>query len=339
MHNQPRLEQVRGMFKGIDGAAGQGVSQAKENKDVPPPEIRHMQTITNQPAQNESPTWPHVFAFALRMEAKLAKNRHKGDRSGWLKDSPHSLWDRIGDESQELFEALEGDNVEAVWNESADVANFAMMVADSFTASREKTKEVYPSTTQPPAQDDFVPAMEKAIDRYFAETPPEKIAADIKDAEGNGLHPLINRGSKSIAAGAAFELFMAWADRPTNAARVTEWMEPFFELAITTALAAQAGEVEKEQARWQDEIYKMLCRVCPEAQIDGGGCDSGDPLDLTISEVAQGLNHWEERFHAAETDRNALRQQLAQVKAELDAAKKLTSEASIKHVIDKNLAR
>lgn len=31
--------------------------------------------------------------------------------------------------------------------------------------------------------ENFVPEMEQAIDRYFAETSPEKIAQDIKDAE------------------------------------------------------------------------------------------------------------------------------------------------------------
>lgn len=89
----------------------------------------------NEP-EKDSPTWPYVLAFAKRMEAKLAKNRHKGDREGWLKDHPLSLCARIGDESRELYEAIEGtESAEVVSNEAADVANFAMMVADSYSYS------------------------------------------------------------------------------------------------------------------------------------------------------------------------------------------------------------
>lgn len=61
-----------------------------------------------------------------------------------------------------------------------------------------------------------------------------------------------------------------------------------------------AGEVEKkdaeleaEQGRWQDAIYKLVCGLAPEADIDGGGCDSGDPLDLTLDEIGQGFSYWD----------------------------------------------
>ncbi len=87
----------------------------------------------------DSPTWPHVLAFALRMEAKLAKNRHKGDRDGWLKDHPWNLVERVLDETVELqqcFTAIGAHTVnltrtpEETADECADVANFCMMVAD-----------------------------------------------------------------------------------------------------------------------------------------------------------------------------------------------------------------
>jgi NTP pyrophosphatase (non-canonical NTP hydrolase) len=66
------------------------------------------------------------------MEAKLAKNRHKGDRNGWLKDDALSLWNRLDQESCELLSALKDPDAtfEQMANEAADVANFAMMVAD-----------------------------------------------------------------------------------------------------------------------------------------------------------------------------------------------------------------
>lgn len=100
--------------------------------------------ITRAPSpegESGSPTWPIVLAFAKRMEAKLAKNRHKGDREGWLKDHPQALWSRIDDEHLELYEAIGGNDPEAVWKEAADVANFAMMVADSFAALNPERKE------------------------------------------------------------------------------------------------------------------------------------------------------------------------------------------------------
>ena len=84
-------------------------------------------------AQTSSPTWPLVLAFAHEMERKLAQNRHKGDRSGWLHVSPESLIERIGDEFGELCEAVDRrDPSQHVYDEAADVANFAMMVADSY---------------------------------------------------------------------------------------------------------------------------------------------------------------------------------------------------------------
>jgi len=87
----------------------------------------------------DSPTWPHVLAFALRMEAKLAKNRHKGDRNGWLKDHPWNLVERVLDETVEVQECFATDGAGETWlvktpeetaDECADVANFCMMVAD-----------------------------------------------------------------------------------------------------------------------------------------------------------------------------------------------------------------
>lgn len=78
-----------------------------------------------------SPTWKYVLKFAVRMEQKLAKNRHKGNRENWLKDSPSALMDRAREELKELDEALDQwTSDEAIQNECADVANFAMMISD-----------------------------------------------------------------------------------------------------------------------------------------------------------------------------------------------------------------
>lgn len=78
----------------------------------------------------ESRTLPVVLAFARRMEAKLAKNRHKGDRGGWLKDTPSALLRRLKVETNELEKAIQSNSCGDIANEAADVANFAMMIAD-----------------------------------------------------------------------------------------------------------------------------------------------------------------------------------------------------------------
>jgi hypothetical protein len=46
--------------------------------------------------------------------------------------------------------------------------------------------------------------------------------------------------------------------------------------------------VDKEQARWQKSIYDLARKhaIAPD-DIDGSGCDSGDPLDLTLAEIGQ----------------------------------------------------
>src|SRR6478609_5927376 len=116
------------------------------------PEPKSMQTDT-QKSQTlaaldsmrllaDSPTLLYVLQFACRMEAKLAKNRRKGDRSGWIKDHPWNLVERILDETVEVQECFATDGAGETWlvktpeqtaDECADVANFCMMVADRVT--------------------------------------------------------------------------------------------------------------------------------------------------------------------------------------------------------------
>lgn len=104
--------------------------------------VKDAKAALNRPdVSTPSPTWPHVLKFAQRMEAKLALNRHKGDREGWLNDHPWNLVERLLDETVELQECfhvgadgIDCTNCEKTANEAADVANFAMMVADRVTA-------------------------------------------------------------------------------------------------------------------------------------------------------------------------------------------------------------
>ena len=90
---------------------------------------------------------PEVAAFALLMEAKLRENDHKG---GWRRCTTTYLSRRLGNELEELRavvsafnkadSACDGEAVEvlalAVGREAADVANFAMMLADLCDALR-----------------------------------------------------------------------------------------------------------------------------------------------------------------------------------------------------------
>lgn len=80
---------------------------------------------------------PSVEKFAQAMEEKLRK--HDADRgpSGWSGDGVERLFDRLSDESNELFDAIYvDDSADEVMSEATDVGNFAMMIFDE----AEKTK-------------------------------------------------------------------------------------------------------------------------------------------------------------------------------------------------------
>ena len=85
---------------------------------------------------------PEVRAFAHLMEAQLRANDWKG---GWKNEDASDLFPRISEEADELWQAMvrhnkrlswgdawvmETDTAERIGREAADVANFAMMIAD-----------------------------------------------------------------------------------------------------------------------------------------------------------------------------------------------------------------
>ena len=84
----------------------------------------------------DSPTSKYVLAFAELMEYKLSKNRHKGDREGWRNLSYAQLLKFLHQEVTELDNVISNDLSpwpefqRKVKLEAADVANFAMMIAD-----------------------------------------------------------------------------------------------------------------------------------------------------------------------------------------------------------------
>lgn len=93
------------------------------------------------------------------------------------------------------------------------------------------------------------------------------------------------------------------------------WMDKAEQLERELAAQREAREKaeETEQARWQEAIYDLCCKRCPDASIDGKGCDSGDPLDFSLAEIGQALCHWIDRAEQAEA-------RLAEAMSALDAA-------------------
>ncbi len=73
--------------------------------------------------------------FAEQMEAKLQKH---DDRGGWHQCEQGWLLVRLTDEAVELMEAIKKSDREAVISEAADVANFAMMIADKARSAEGK---------------------------------------------------------------------------------------------------------------------------------------------------------------------------------------------------------
>lgn len=71
---------------------------------------------------------PEVQWFAKQMEAKLRANDHKRH---WSECHPDYLIHRLYQEAGELWRAIEQKKpAHEVIQEAADVANFAMMIAD-----------------------------------------------------------------------------------------------------------------------------------------------------------------------------------------------------------------
>lgn len=74
-----------------------------------------------------SPVRVQVRRMSLLMELKLRKNDFKG---GWANVPAHKLLDLLEAEVKELREAVESGDPLDIAQECADVANYAMMVAD-----------------------------------------------------------------------------------------------------------------------------------------------------------------------------------------------------------------
>lgn len=65
------------------------------------------------------------------------------------------------------------------------------------------------------------------------------------------------------------------------------------------ALEAEREAHGAEIRRWQDAIRDKLLSQCPQANIDGAGCDSGDPLEFTLTEINQAFTHLDNKAYDA----------------------------------------
>lgn len=69
-----------------------------------------------------------IKTLVSNMVIKLEKNNHKG---GWNSCNNTFLMNRMREELVELTDAISRRDLEHIINEAADVANFAMMIADN----------------------------------------------------------------------------------------------------------------------------------------------------------------------------------------------------------------
>ncbi|MGE5572976.1 MAG: hypothetical protein ACM3ZU_08170 [Bacteroidota bacterium] len=76
---------------------------------------------------------PALSEFAVYMEHKLRRNDHKPD---WRTCSLAYLRGRLNQELAELDEAVQSGDPYRIYDECADVANFAMMIADRAKSNR-----------------------------------------------------------------------------------------------------------------------------------------------------------------------------------------------------------
>ena len=112
------LEDIRYQVQQSDHPAGLGILAT----------INQALSTTTEPTRAERVREP-VAWFAQQMEAKLRENDHKG---GWQNCSWDWLVERIYRETKELWIEVGRVDIEPkrIIREAADVANFAMMIAD-----------------------------------------------------------------------------------------------------------------------------------------------------------------------------------------------------------------
>lgn len=80
---------------------------------------------------------PVVTCFAEEMEEQLQANEHKG---GWKSCDEDCLWDELTKNITILDFALANSDTPEVLRRCANIANFAMMIADNFGGLMQKVE-------------------------------------------------------------------------------------------------------------------------------------------------------------------------------------------------------
>lgn len=84
-----------------------------------------------------------VALFSRVMQQKLDENAHKGGRGRWRQRDPREMLVLLRIEVEELACELQAPRRDprAIAREAADVANFALMIADACGGLREEARE------------------------------------------------------------------------------------------------------------------------------------------------------------------------------------------------------
>jgi hypothetical protein len=127
---------IRKELRGRIGEIEAALAVAEAQRDTFEQKAKQLQDQLNEGRGTARPRWRiEVVAFADAMERKLRENDHKGH---WDDCQVEYLLRRLREETKELAtvagdrdaRSLTNEEEAAVVNEAADVANFAMMVAD-----------------------------------------------------------------------------------------------------------------------------------------------------------------------------------------------------------------
>ena len=121
------VEAVR-VFKDTEEPIATGAAYDRMMEEALPMAEAALADAERAGAQNDG-LRPEVRVFARAMEARLRANDHK---PGWRDEDPDALLDRLRDETEELDASVNMGipSKSAILAEAADVANFALMVAD-----------------------------------------------------------------------------------------------------------------------------------------------------------------------------------------------------------------
>jgi len=117
----------------------------------------------SKPSEVEHPLREEVYHFAMIMEGRLQEHE---DRGGWRDEPLDYLFKRLVEEMGELSAALLGHkDKEKMIRECADVANFAMMIADDLRhASARSPNDLHPLLCLPIQR---LPGTGRAAGRYW----------------------------------------------------------------------------------------------------------------------------------------------------------------------------